>query len=262
MCSSDLSTLPLDAPAVLSEKPFTLRTKGSDLKWRAVARAFDDGSATFLVAQPLRDVSTTVQRFATLAAAISLATVAAFALLGWHAVRRAFRPLTEIEDTARAIAAGDLSRRVPTEDVPEEVSSLSNSFNAMLAQVEESLAVRSASQERMRQFVADASHELRTPLATVRGYAELYRHGAVTPEQVPATMNRIETEASRMSNLVEDLLLLARLDDERPVERRELDLTVVLAEQVQAARVRDPDRRITLQGMVYGDVTPTRTTTS
>ena len=134
-------------------------------------------------------------------------------------VRRAFRPLTRIEDTAAAIAAGDLTQRVPEPSTRDEVASLSRSLNAMLAQIEQSFAVREASEERMRQFVADASHELRTPLAAVRGYAELYRQGAVTqrPRTSPAPCGRIESEASRMGGLVEDLLVLARLDGERPV---------------------------------------------
>ena len=140
-------------------------------------------------------------------------------MIGWYAVRRAFRPLSQIEDTAAAIAAGDLTRRIPTRAANDEVTSLSHSLNSMLSQIEQSFAVREASEERMRQFVADASHELRTPLATVRGYAELYRQGAVRePEDVASAMGRIEGEARRMSGLVEDLLVLARLDERRPMQ--------------------------------------------
>lgn len=250
-----LSAMTLADPRVDNGEAFTLGTAGSDLLWRGVARALDDGTAVVVVAQPLKDVSTTLKRFALLAALISLATLAAFALVGWLAVRRAFRPLTEIENTARAISAGDLSRRIPTTDAPEEVASLSTSLNAMLTHVEESFAVREASEERMRQFVADASHELRTPLATVRGYAELYRQGAVPEQALPSTIGRIEGEASRMAHLVDDLLLLARLDEERPLEKTPFDVTVVAAEAVQAARVRDPARHITLTGL-SGALTP------
>ncbi|GAA1797666.1 HAMP domain-containing sensor histidine kinase [Nostocoides veronense] len=253
----DLAALTLDDPRVVSGDPFTLRTRGSDLKWRAVAGASDNAVVTFVVAQPLRDVDKTVQRLLLLTTLTGLGLIAACLSLGWFAVARAFRPLSKIEDTAAAIAAGDLTQRVPETDAPDEVASLSRSFNTMIGQVEESFGVRAASQERMRQFVADASHELRTPLATVRGYAELYRQGAVPEVRVPETIARIETEAARMTNLVDDLLLLARLDEKRATERTPVDLTVVLAEQVQAARVRDPERRITLQGKVSGGLTAT-----
>ena len=122
---------------------------------------------------------------------------------------------------AGAIAAGDLSQRVPEQPVTTEVGSLSRSLNGMLAQIEYAFGVRAASEARMRQFVADASHELRTPLAAVRGYAELYRQGAVRePEDVASAMRRIEDEAARLGLLVEDLLLLARLDEEREIRDR------------------------------------------
>ncbi len=153
----------------------------------------------------------TLGSFLAYALLIGIVVLAAALGIGWYAVRRAFRPLRPIEDTAAAIAAGDLSQRVPEPSTRDEVASLSRSLNAMLAQIEQSFAVREASEEHMRQFVADASHELRTPLATVRGYAELYRQGAVrNPEDVAQAFGRIEGEASRMSGLVEDLLVLAR----------------------------------------------------
>ncbi len=244
-----IDELPLDDPRVLTGRPFTLGTDDSELTWRAVAGRHEDGSLTFVVAQPLADVSKTVGRLVAMTAGIGLVVILACAGLGWFAVRRAFRPLTQIEDAAAAIASGDLTRRAPASEAPAEVAALSTSFNAMAANVETSLAAREESQERMRQFVADASHELRTPLATVRGYAELYRQGAVPSDAVTQTMQRIETEAARMAHLVDDLLLLARLDEERPIEFLDVDLTVIAADAVQAARVRDPDRRITLQGL-------------
>ena len=127
----------------------------------------------------------------------------------------------------------------------------------MLAQIEQSFAVREASEERMRQFVADASHELRTPLAAVRGYAELYRQGAVSePEDVATAMRRIEEEATRMGGLVEDLLLLTRLDDQRPMRLGPVDLTVLVADAAQDARALDPGRTVTVVGL-DGDLTPT-----
>ena len=166
-------------------------------------------------------------------------------------MHRAFRPLRQIEDTAAAIADGDLARRIPTRTAKDEVTSLSRSLNVMLAQIEQSFAAREASEERMRQFVADASHELRTPLAAVRGYAELYRQGAVRePADVASAMTRIEGEATRMGGLVEDLLMLARLDDQRPLRFAPVDLTVLAADAAQDARAIDPTRQITVSGLL------------
>ena len=132
----------------------------------------------------------------------------------------------------------------------DEVTSLSTSLNAMLTQIEASFLVREASEERMRQFVADASHELRTPLATMRGYAELYRQGAVRePADVASAMERIESESTRMTGLVEDLLTLARLGQEPETAMGEVDLTVLAADAVTDARARAPQRRISLVGL-------------
>ncbi|MGL4744597.1 MAG: sensor histidine kinase, partial [Dermatophilaceae bacterium] len=188
---------------------------------------------------------------------IGAVVVAMSLLLARLAVRRAFRPLSRIEDTAAAIASGDLTQRVPVRPADDEVTSLSRSLNTMLTRVEHSFSVREASEERMRQFVADASHELRTPLATVRGYAELYRQGAVPgADQVASVMERIEAESGRMSGLVEDLLTLARVDEVRDDQTGPVDLTVLAADAVADARVRAPGRRIVLAGLT-GPVGPT-----
>ncbi len=244
-----LTSLAQSDDRVQNPEPFTLPSVSGNVSWRAIAGTMDDHTATFVVAVPLRSLHATVARLVLTTSLIGLGVLAACVLLGWFATRRAFRPLTQIEDTAAAIASGDLSRRIPARVAPTEVASLSTSLNAMLAQIERSFTVREASEVRMRQFVADASHELRTPLATVRGYAELYRQGAVRDEAaVAGAMQRIETEAARMSSLVEDLLLLARLDEQRPLTRSPVDVTVVAADEVQAALVRDPGRRILLQG--------------
>jgi two-component system OmpR family sensor kinase len=227
------------------------------MRWRVVPGHLSDGSATFAVAVPLRGVDTTVQRMLIFSILIGLAVIASCALLGWYGVRRAFRPLTHIEDTAAAIAAGDLTLRIPEPAAQDEVASLSRSLNAMLAQIEQSFAVREASEDRMREFVADASHELRTPLAAVRGYAELYRQGAVTkPEDITGTMRRIEDESIRMGGLVNDLLILTRLDRKRPLERGPVDLTVLAADAVQDARALDPTRKVRLVAL-SGDLEPT-----
>jgi len=236
---------------------FTVGSTNGQMRWRVVSGKLDNNQATFAVAVPLRAVDTTVERMSQLAILIGLAVIVCCAILGWYGVRRAFRPLTQIEDTAAAIAAGDLTRRIPEPTAQDEVASLSRSLNAMLAQIEQSFAVREASEVRMRQFVADASHELRTPLAAVRGYAELFRQGAVTrPEDVSATMRRIEDESIRMGGLVDDLLLLTRLDSQRPLEHGLVDLTVLAADAVQDARALDSTRHVRLLGLA-GDLQPT-----
>jgi two-component system OmpR family sensor kinase len=253
----DIPNLALNDSRVELGTIFTVNSTDGSMRWRVVPGALADGSATFAVAVPLRGVDTTLQRMLRFTILIGMAVIAACALAGWYGVRRAFRPLTQIEDTAKAIATGDLTRRIPEPAAQDEVASLSRSLNAMLSQIEQSFAVREASEERMRQFVADASHELRTPLAAVRGYAELYRQGAVTePEDVAGTMRRIEDESIRMGGLVNDLLLLTRLDTRRPMERGPVDLMVLAADAVQDARALAPDRQVRLLGL-SGDLEPT-----
>jgi two-component system OmpR family sensor kinase len=176
-------------------------------------------------------------------------------------VRANLRPLAEIERVAGAIAAGELTRRVPERDPRTEVGRLSRALNAMLAQIEAAFRARAASEraarrseERMRRFVSDASHELRTPLTTIRGFAELYRQGAARdPAEVDRLMRRIEDQAASMGLLVNDLLLLARLDQQRPLERDPVDLLALVADAVQDARAVAPDRRIELR---LGDGAP------
>jgi two-component system, OmpR family, sensor kinase len=169
-------------------------------------------------------------------------------------VRTALRPLTKIEQTAAAIAGGDLSRRVDDDDPSTEVGRLGQALNSMLEQIETAFRARQASEatarrseEKMRRFVADASHELRTPLTSIRGFAELHRQGAVTdPTEVSRLLNRIEDEAKRMGLLVDDLLLLARLDQQRPFEHGPVDLRILAIDAVEAARATAPDRDIRL----------------
>ncbi|HET7398791.1 MAG TPA: HAMP domain-containing sensor histidine kinase [Intrasporangium sp.] len=256
----DRAAIPVLAPGdevVAQQRVFTVGSVGGGTDWLALAIANTDRSATFVVALPLRQLDDTVDRFLWYAAGIGAIVLLACAALGWYLVRRAFRPLTEIEDTARAIAAGDLTRRVQEPGTDDEVASLSRSLNAMLARVEQSFAVRQANEARMRRFIADASHELRTPLAAVSGYAELYRQGALpSRDAVGGAMGRIEAESHRMSGLVEDLLTLARLDGERPVELQPVDLAVLAADAAQDARTIDPSRVFTVSG-IDGPIQPT-----
>ena len=252
-----LPVLTVDDPRVTSGEPFTVPSEGGRPQWRFIAGRVVGEDSTFAVGVPLDTVNDTVTQLVITTGLISTLVLLASLAMARYAVRRAFRPLTRIEDTAAAIAAGDLTQRIPVRQADDEVTSLSRSLNTMLARIESSFAVREASEERMRQFVADASHELRTPLATVRGYAELYRQGAVRdPEAVGGAMERIEAESERMSGLVEDLLMLARIDDAPEVELAPVDLTVLAADAVADARVRAPERRISLLGL-GGPVAPT-----
>ncbi len=244
-----LPAMPPDSTAVTKRTPFTIESTDDGREWRAIAGPIRNVDATFVVAVPLDQVAHTTGQLIFLTTLIGLGVLVAVTLLGWYLVRRAMRPLTQIEDTASAIAGGDLARRIPMHPAEDEVHSLTDSLNRMLGQIERSFAVREASEERMREFVADASHELRTPLATVRGYAELNRQGALQdPGAVDTAFGRIESEATRMSTLVEDLLTLARLDARPERRTTDVDLTVLAADAVQDGRAQAPDRDIRLVG--------------
>jgi two-component system, OmpR family, sensor kinase len=169
------------------------------------------------------------------------------ACVGWFWVRAGLRPLRRIEETAAAIAGGDLSRRVPFTTTPAtEIGRLTAALNGMLAQIEAAVAARARSEERLRRFVADASHELRTPLAGINGFAQLYRMGGA---EIEATMDRIERESLRLTGLVDDLLLLAQLD-ERGLELRlaPMDLRTLAVDALHDLRALDPTRPVTLAG--------------
>ena len=234
--------------------PVTVKSVDGSEKWRVVSGSAADGTTHYAVAVPMSRVNDIVERLIIVVAVGTFGVVLVGGVLGWFAVRRAMAPLRRIEDTARAIADGDLARRVPEIETRDEVASLSHSLNVMLSRIEQSFALQQRSEDRMRRFVADASHELRTPLATVRGYAELYRQGAIGPGDVHSAMGRIEGEATRMAAMVDDLLLLTRFDNResrhgQPAPRRDpVDLTVLAADAVQDALAVAPDRSIRLIG--------------
>ncbi len=242
----------LDADAVRRlEGPFTVRGARGGSDWRVGVQPLPSGSAV-VVALPLEGVDATVHRLLLIDLLVGLGALLAAGALGAAGVRRSLRPLTVVESTAEAIAAGDLSVRVPVAGPTTEVGSLATSFNSMVDRFETAYGAQQtseaearASEERMRRFVGDASHELRTPLTSIRGFAELYRQGAVPPETLPRVVRRIEDEASRMGLLVDDLLLLARLDQQRPLERSRVDLLTVAADVVHdAAAVTDHEVRL------------------
>lgn len=251
---------------------FTVHAVRGDQAWRVYATptTLSNGSAgTILVAQSLADVDNTLMHLEELMAVIGVVAIVIVAGVGYLIVRASLRPLREVERTAARIAAGDLSHRVPAADPRTEVGHLAGALNTMLAEIETAFAERAASEraaresseraqeseaaaraseERMRRFVADASHELRTPLTIVRGFAELHRQGAVADgADTHALLSRIEDEARRMGLLVDDLLLLARLDQERPLAQAPVDLLRLARDAVADARALAGDRDIDLQ---------------
>jgi two-component system OmpR family sensor kinase len=221
-------------------------------------RVASEGQLRLVVGVPLDEVESTLGRLVLIEVLVGIAVLAAIGGAGWWLVRLGLRPLTDIEQTAGRIAAGDLSQRIEESPPGTEVGRLGSALNTMLGRIEESFDEQARSERRLRQFVADASHELQTPLTSVRGYAELFRRGAADrPEDLANAMRRIEDEATRMGLLVDDLLLLARLDQGRPLARERVDLTALARDLVGDARVVEPDRPIEILGdpvvVVEGD---------
>jgi two-component system OmpR family sensor kinase len=210
--------------------------------------ARDDAGANYhvVVGVPLSDMDSTLSRLVLIEVLVGLGVLAAVGGAGYWLVRLGLRPLTDIEHTAGAIAAGDMSRRIEDESPKTEVGRLGGALNTMLGTIEAAFAERKESERRLRQFVADASHELQTPLTSVRGYAELFRRGAADrPEDLSTAMRRIEAESERMGVLVDDLLLLAHLDQNRPMTRGKVDVRAITQDLVGDARVVDPGRPFT-----------------
>jgi two-component system OmpR family sensor kinase len=290
--------------AANNDHELTLPAQSGGGRWRVLVEAIGTatGTGTMIYAVNVTSAYSAISQLTSLDLIVSAVLLFGILVVGIGVVRASLRPLTDIEQTAGAIAAGDLTRRVPDRDPRTEVGRLGRSLNVMLAQIEAAFDARAESElaarrseERMRQFVADASHELRTPLTAIRGFAEYYRQrGGVaelpaaadrqapqngTDSAVPEAdtagpgavvsprhgsngepdragplaradldriMQRVEQEASRMGVLVEDMLLLARLDQQRPLEQRTVDMLTLAADAVHDARVVAPDRSINL----------------
>ena len=231
----------LDSPAA-----FTVPGTGSS-DFRAAAYSPGAGAGTVVAAVSLQDVDQTLSHLRLIGGIVTAAVLAALAALAWWVIRVGLRPLERMQQTANAIAAGDMSARVETTDERTEVGRLGAALNSMLGQIERAFAEREASEERLRRFLADASHELRTPLTSIRGYAEAFRLGpARDPDELEKAMSRIEDEAARMGVLVDELLTLARLDEVREPVRRPVDLPTVAAAACADARAANADRRIEL----------------
>ena len=231
-------------------------TLGSEGEFRVISNPMPDGQL-LVTGLPLREVNDTVLRLALLIGVIGLAGVAAAAVAGTVVVRRALRPLDRVTATATRVAELPLDRgevalaeRVPPADADPrtEVGRVGVALNRMLEHVASALTARQASENKVRTFVADASHELRTPLASIRGYAELTRRGGhKLPKDVAHALGRVESESVRMTALVEDLLLLARLDEGRALEGTDVDLSRLLVDAVADARAAGPDHEWRLE---------------
>jgi two-component system OmpR family sensor kinase len=240
-----LSKSVFDAGEPGAVRYFTVSATKGDARWRVRVSGISETQLTSVVATSLDDVDSTLNRLLLVMALVTVAVLAGITALGLWVIRVGLRPLDEIGATAAEIAAGDLSHRVAREDDQTEVGRLGKALNAMLSQIESAFQAREASERKLRRFVADASHELRTPLAAVRAYAELFSRGAAQrPDDLERSMAGISRESERMSVLVEELLLLARLDEGRPLAQEPLDLEDVVAESVETARALEPERAI------------------
>jgi two-component system OmpR family sensor kinase len=236
---------------------FTVPAQSGGDRFRVRASIEQNSSTMLVLAVSLHDVDATLHRLLIIELLVTLGVLVALGFIGLWVVRLGLRPLRAIEHTAAAIAAGDLSQRVERAEERTEVGRLGLALNAMLGQIESAFRAREASERKLRRFVADASHELRTPLAAVRAYAELFARGADRrPEDLARAMTGIGRESERMSLLVQDLLLLARLDEGRPLEREPVHLDDVVGEAVDTARTVEPDRPIAFDAetaVVLGD---------
>jgi two-component system OmpR family sensor kinase len=222
---------------------FTVEGDGNN--FRAVAVALPNNAGSIVAAQSLNDLNKTVGKLGFFFFLIGAALLTLIAIAARLVIKIGMRPLEDVEATAEQIAAGDLSARMPDANPHTEVGRLVTSLNSMLGRIEQSFDAKIESENKLRRFVADASHELRTPLTAIRGFSELYRQGAVSGEEPTRELvGRIEGESIRMGALVEDLLLLARLDQSREMESKPVDLEDVVESAVASARAAGPDHKV------------------
>lgn len=223
--------------------PYTV--DNGEYRYRVLAYPEPGTDGTVVLALPLRSVDATVARVTAVAWGTTAAILAVLGLVAWWVIRLGIRPIKQMTATASAIAGGDLTHRVPEAPVKTEAGDLGRSLNAMLSSIEAAFDARGRSEQRLRRFAADASHELRTPVTTIRGYAELYRGGGLRGKgELEEALGRTESEAIRMGRLVDDLLVLARLDQGRALDRRPVNLIELAVEAGADAAVREPDREI------------------
>ena len=225
--------------------PFTFESGNSH--YRVLALELPSRVGIVIASISLEDVDDSIARLQYLMLLIGVATMILIIVLSRRAITISLKPLAAVESTAEAIAEGNLSARLPIAKPETEVGRLVGSLNQMLTRIEDSFAVRVKSEEKLRRFVADASHELRTPLTAIRGFAELHRQGAVTGEEKTRELiGRIEDESIRMGTLVEDLLLLARLDQSPEIEREPVNLNELIHSASESARASSPEHRISM----------------
>ena len=233
--------------ASYENKPFTLDSQGTGSDYRVLARTLPSGTGSVITAVSLNGVERSINQLRFLFLAVGFMVLIILAVGARRIIGISLKPLTSVEETAEAFARGDFSARLPEARSDTEVGRLTSALNQMLGRIEESFSARVASENRLRRFVADASHELRTPLTAIRGFAELHRQGAIQGEaKTSELIRRIEQESIRMSTLVEDLLLLARLDQSREMEREPVDLKTLIDESVASARAAGPDHPISV----------------
>ena len=224
-------------------QPFTIEAPQSD--FRVIAQRLPTGLGIVVVAQSFEDIDRTLLRLQGLFILIGLVMILFIALASRKVITVGLRPLATVEATAERIAEGDLTARLPDLKPNTEVGRLVNTLNMMLGRIEESFSARVESESKLRRFVADASHELRTPITAIRGFAELHRQGAVTGEEkTKELIGRIENESKRMGSLVEDLLLLARLDQSREMKAEPVNLSKLVSDAVESARAAGPSHLV------------------
>ncbi|MFV2104692.1 sensor histidine kinase [Micromonospora sp. LOL_024] len=232
---------------VAEARPYTMPAADGSTDWRLLAVQVAGTGGAAVIGSSLSEVEQTGDRLLLIDIGVSVLVLVLLGAGAAFVVRLGLRPLTEMERLATAISAGNLSERVADTNPHTEPGRLGGALNLMLSRIEEEVSARRSSEQRLRQFVANASHELRTPLTSIRGFAELYRRGGAPPGPLlDETMSRIEGEAGRMGVLVEDLLLLARLDRQRPPVLRPVDLLEIAADTIRDAHARIPDRPVRL----------------
>lgn len=241
----DVDLAAAEASAASGDAFTTSSVEDGGPSYRVLAKESPDGYL-FITGLPLTDVVETTRRLIAVEVVATAIILGALALVTWWVLRLGIRPIKQMTDAASSIAGGDLSHRVPEAAPSTEAGQLGIALNQMLGRIEDSFAQQARSEDRLRQFVADASHELRTPITTIRGYAELYRVGGLDePTELGEAMRRTEQESIRMTRLVDDMLSLAKLDQRRPLETKPVDLAALVTDAARDASAVDPERQIT-----------------
>ena len=251
MARPDLSLFSLDAVLATKGLPFEVNSSGVPVigltdgsGWRMVAVPLSHYPGSLVVALPTDTNNALIDQYRVIGASFGLLLLVVSALSFWLTITSALRPLKEVERTAAAVSAGDISQRLPTRKGKTEVARINSALNSMLDNIEQAFGQRGRALEQLRRFVSDASHELRTPLASVRGYAELYRMGALNDKAaLTDAMGRIESEANRMNDLIENLLALARLDETSEISKTSTDIAQMAADVAKDIELQFPEAK-------------------